>query len=194
MTLFVDPRTGIHYRLDGNSYVPVRPGMSETSRWAIGIAGAIAIYAAILAAPTPRPVSEPVGEAASSEVGATKEGIIRTKRGNHFLADTKIGNHTVLMMVDTGASAISINHADAKKAGVDVSKLSYDVIVGTMNGMTSRAMTTIPRVTVGGVTLTDVKALVGHPGRESPSLLGMSFLERLQSFEFRGNELILRAK
>jgi len=39
-----------------------------------------------------------------------------------------------------------------------------------------------------------VPALVSSPGDLKTSLLGMSFLKRLESFEVRGERLVLRAK
>ena len=47
-------------------------------------------------------------------------------------------------------------------------------------------------VTVGPITESRVAALVTRPGALSVNLLGMSFLERLNSYEVRGSRLILR--
>jgi aspartyl protease family protein len=38
-----------------------------------------------------------------------------------------------------------------------------------------------------------VPALVARPGMLGENLLGMTFLERLASYEVRGNRLVLRA-
>ena len=50
----------------------------------------------------------------------------------------------------------------------------------------------IRRITVGGITVEDVKAMVLQPGALEGSLLGMSFLSRLDSYEVRQGTLILR--
>ena len=46
---------------------------------------------------------------------------------------------------------------------------------------------------VGGVTERNVPALIAQPGQLRTSLLGMSFLNRLESWEVRGDKLRMRA-
>ena len=45
---------------------------------------------------------------------------------------------------------------------------------------------------MGAIRLTDVEALVAKPGTLRESLLGMTFLRRLRSYEFSGDFLTLR--
>jgi aspartyl protease family protein len=47
---------------------------------------------------------------------------------------------------------------------------------------------------VGSITERNIPALIARTGVLHANLLGMSFLERLGSYEVRGNRLILRAK
>jgi aspartyl protease family protein len=47
---------------------------------------------------------------------------------------------------------------------------------------------------VGSITEKNVRALIARSGVLHANLLGMTFLERLGSYEVRGNRLILRAK
>jgi len=47
---------------------------------------------------------------------------------------------------------------------------------------------------VGTITERRVPALVARPGALHDNLLGMTFLNRLASYEVRGNRLILRGK
>jgi aspartyl protease family protein len=96
------------------------------------------------------------------------------------------------MIVDTGASTIVLRPEDAKKAGIDVSKLSFTVPVMTANGRTVAARVRLDSVAIGPLQREDVDALVAEPKALTESLLGMSFLGRLRSYEFSGDFLTLR--
>jgi aspartyl protease family protein len=96
------------------------------------------------------------------------------------------------MIVDTGASTIVLRPEDAKNAGIDVSKLNYRVPVLTANGRTVAARIRLDEVSIGPLDRKKVDALVAQPGALSQSLLGMSFLSRLRSYEFSGDFLTLR--
>jgi aspartyl protease family protein len=96
------------------------------------------------------------------------------------------------MIVDTGASTIVLRPEDAKKAGIDVSKLSFTIPVLTANGRTVAARVRLNSVAIGPLQREDVDALVAERGALTESLLGMSFLGRLRSYEFSGDFLTLR--
>jgi aspartyl protease family protein len=80
----------------------------------------------------------------------------------------------------------------AKAAGLPIEVLNYTVNVDTANGRTRAAVVTLDRVAVGGLTERSVPALVAQPGQLKNNLLGMSFLNRLQSWEVRGDRLQMR--
>jgi aspartyl protease family protein len=56
------------------------------------------------------------------------------------------------------------------------------------------ATTRIDKISVGPIVVRNVRALVAKPGALSESLLGMSFLERLQSYSVERGRLVLKAK
>ncbi|HEX2725105.1 MAG TPA: TIGR02281 family clan AA aspartic protease, partial [Beijerinckiaceae bacterium] len=66
--------------------------------------------------------------------------------------------------------------------------------VATANGRTMAAPVTLDSISVGSITERRVRALVARPGVLRENLLGMTFLERLASYEVRGNRLILRGR
>jgi aspartyl protease family protein len=96
------------------------------------------------------------------------------------------------MIVDTGASSIVLRPEDARKAGIDPDTLTYRIPVMTANGRTVAARVLIDTVAIGPLDRTKVEALVARPGALTQSLLGMSFLSRLRSYEFSGDFLTLR--
>ena len=64
--------------------------------------------------------------------------------------------------------------------------------VQTANGRAYAARVRLERVAVGPLARRNVEALITPPGSMSKSLLGMSFLSRLRSYEFTGDVLMLR--
>jgi aspartyl protease family protein len=66
------------------------------------------------------------------------------------------------------------------------------VNIDTANGRARAAPVTLDRLAVGGLLERSVPALIAQPGQLRTSLLGMSFLNRLQSWEVRGDRLVMR--
>jgi aspartyl protease family protein len=113
-------------------------------------------------------------------------------RGGSFDISTRVNGGTVPMILDTGASAVVLTQDAARAAGLPLEVLSYSVAVDTANGKTRAAAVTLDSVSVGGLTERSVPALIAQPGQLRTSLLGMSFLNRLESWEVRGDKLIMR--
>ncbi len=124
--------------------------------------------------------------------GGPAEIKIRRRLDGHFTARTEVNGKPVSMIVDTGASTIVLRPEDASNAGVDVSRLAYTVPVITANGRTKAARVRLDKVSIGPLDRNKVDALVAQPGTLTESLLGMSFLSRLRSYEFSGDFLTLR--
>jgi aspartyl protease family protein len=117
---------------------------------------------------------------------------LRRRLDGHFTANVEVNGKTMSMIVDTGASTIVLRPEDAAKAGIDVSRLTYKVPVLTANGRTVAARVYVDKVAIGPLDRQRVEALVAQPGAMTQSLLGMSFLSRLRSYEFSGDFLTLR--
>jgi aspartyl protease family protein len=124
--------------------------------------------------------------------GGLTEVRIRKRLDGHFTANVEINGAKISMIVDTGASTIVLRPEDAKKAGIDVSRLTYRVPVLTANGRTLAARVRLEEASIGPLDRKKVDALVAQPGALTQSLLGMSFLSRLRSYEFSGDFLTLR--
>ena len=136
----------------------------------------------------------PPGAGGRGETVAEGERAVRIRKRNdgHFLARVQANGSALTMLVDTGASTVVLNPADAKRIGIDVDKLRYSVPVQTANGTTYAAQVRLKSIAVGGIVMRDIEALVAKPGTLRDSLLGMSFLSRLRSYEFSGEYLTLR--
>lgn len=117
---------------------------------------------------------------------------IRQRTDGHFIARADVDGASITMLIDTGASTVVLKQADARSAGIDTEGLNYTVPVNTANGTTFAAPVRLRSLAVGPIRLDDVEALVAKPGNLNVSLLGMSFLRRLRSYEFSGSFLTLR--
>jgi aspartyl protease family protein len=105
----------------------------------------------------------------------------------------QVNGARVPMMLDSGASAVVLTQEAAKAAGLPLEVLQYTTNVDTANGRTRAAPVTLDRITIGNIVERSVPALIAQPGALRTNLLGMSFLNRLESWEVRGDKLLLRA-
>jgi aspartyl protease family protein len=126
---------------------------------------------------------------------ATRGRIVEVARGSggNFVVTTQVNGARVPMIFDTGASSVVLTQEAAKAAGLPLEVLSYSVTVETANGRTRAAPVTLQTISVGGIVERDVAALIAQPGQLRQSLLGMSFLNRLEGWEVRGDRLAMRA-
>jgi aspartyl protease family protein len=108
-----------------------------------------------------------------------------------FAISAHINGARVAMVLDTGASSVVLTRDDAKAAGLPLEVLKYTVNIDTANGRARAAPVTLDRIAIGDLTERSVEALVAQPGQLKTSLLGMSFLNRLQSWQVSGDRLVL---
>lgn len=95
----------------------------------------------------------------------------------HFAANGSLNGYPVSFLVDTGATAIAISAAEAKRIGIDY-KAGQAAGVNTAAGLVPAWRVTFNTVKVGGISVNQVDGLVVESGLSVP-LLGMSFLNRM---------------
>jgi len=117
--------------------------------------------------------------------------IARAQNGE-FALRAKINGVAAPMVVDTGATSVVLTYETAKAAGLPLELLEYDVDVETAGGHTKAARLTLDRLAIGKLVERSVPALVVPHGQMKTNLLGMSFLDRLESWEVRADHLMLR--
>ncbi len=133
--------------------------------------------------------------AASSEIAAspatgTTTQVVKGPDG-HYWAQAKIDGRAVQVLVDTGASVVALTRADARRLGVDPAPEAFTGKVQTAAGVVRAAPVRLKTISVAGVRVDDVEALVVEEGL-AYSLLGMSYLGRLSAFEATPTGLTLR--
>lgn len=119
---------------------------------------------------------------------------VRVRRGGdgRFIVLGDVNGAGTKLVVDTGSASVMLKASDARAAGVDTETLAYDAAIETANGATYVAAVRLRSVTIGAVRVDDVEGLVAKPGSLNESLLGMSFLRRLASYELSGEFITLR--
>jgi aspartyl protease family protein len=113
---------------------------------------------------------------------------VANQRG-HVILDAAVNGAPVRMLVDTGASLVTLTPQDARAAGIAPSELVYNARVNTANGAARMAPVTLREIRIDQLTLYDIPAAVLE--NLNISLLGMSFLTRLQGYEMRDGKLTI---
>ena len=117
---------------------------------------------------------------------------ISRAQGGEFALQAKINGVAAPMVIDTGATSVVLTYETAKAAGLPLELLEYDVDLETAGGHTKAARLTLDRLAIGRLVERSVPALVVPHGQMKTNLLGMSFLDRLESWEVHADRLMLR--
>ncbi|ETR74754.1 peptidase [Afipia sp. P52-10] len=117
---------------------------------------------------------------------------IPRKNGGEFAVTAKINNLHAPMIIDTGATSVVLTYETAKAMGLPLELLEFNVDLDTASGRTRAARLTLDRLAVGIVVERSVPALVVPRGQAKVNLLGMSFLDRLESWEVRADRMTIR--
>ena len=142
------------------------------------------------AAQARRAPEPPVQQVARS--GATgDEMIVSAGPNGHFMVDAVVDGVEIRFLVDTGATSVVLTAEDAERLGYRLDGLEYSERYQTANGEILGAPVVLPELRIGDLEIEDVRSSVIRAPL-STSLLGMTFLSRLESFEVRDEGLILR--
>jgi aspartyl protease family protein len=175
--------------------VGLRQNFSQTL---VGILAWVGIFLLVLVAYSFRDEARSLWSRVRAEIFAgeaitTAPGEIEVRRAGdgHFYLETLVNGATVPFMVDTGASMIALSWDDARRAGFEPTRLSFTNRVMTASGPAMAASVYLGLITAGPIRREGVRASVLPEGVEG-SLLGLTFLDTLSSYEIRGDRLILR--
>jgi aspartyl protease family protein len=107
----------------------------------------------------------------------------------HVIVEAEVNGAPVRMLVDTGATLVALTPGDARAAGIDPAGLAFTQRVNTANGTARMALVTLREIRIDQLSVYDVPAAVLE--NLNVSLLGMTFLGRLQSYEMRDGKLTI---
>lgn len=119
--------------------------------------------------------------------------IVELKAGHngHFQTEADVNGRSIDVMVDTGASMVALTWEDAERAGIFVRDADFKGTASTANGKARYAPVVIDRIAIGDVIVRNVHGAVMERGKLTTTLLGMSFLGKLDRAEMRAGRLIL---
>lgn len=136
-----------------------------------------------------------LGSAVSASYAAREQHeirIVKDRRGGYFL-DGLINGQPANFLVDTGATRLAMSEVQAGRLGIRHRVDGRRIAVGTASGDAVGHLVTLRSLSLSGVRLTDVEAIVIEGDSPRSVLLGMNVLSRFE-MDQRENLLVLRAK
>ena len=131
-------------------------------------------------------------EPPDTETSIRRKATISSRPDGHYWTRALVNKKaSVEFMVDTGASVVALTFKDAQKMGLQPDRLDYRWEIRTAGGTTLGASVVIDSIQIGQVKINNVDAMVLRTDMQQ-SLLGMSFLRELYSYEFRGERMIIQ--
>ena len=117
--------------------------------------------------------------------------VVPATRGGHYLVEAEIDGVAIEFLIDTGASTVVLSEDDAELLGLYADELDFTERYQTANGIIEGAPVVLDYMRIGDLELEDVRSTVIRAPLDR-SLLGMSFLSRLEGYEVERDRLILR--
>src|SRR6202140_4326885 len=126
------------------------------------------------------PARRPTNPAATAQTSPTAEAnyaVVRTNERGTLVADGEVNGMPVRFAVDTGATFITLPAREASRLGLDYNN-GQKVVMETANGNIFAYRLKLDTVSVGGVAVHNVDAVITEGNSLPIALLGMSFLNR----------------
>ena len=121
--------------------------------------------------------------------GGNKTVIVYANQYGHYYIRAITQGVSINYLIDTGATTVSLTRSDAEKIGIDLNKLNYSQKTSTANGITLSAPVKLDYIQINDIVVKDISASVSQNDGLDKSLLGMSFLNKLNSFEVSDDSL-----
>ena len=142
-------------------------------------------------AAAPAPVTVAVATPEPTPSTGSRAAFIDREDDGHFWTRADVSGTQVKFMVDTGASIVALTYFDAQRLGLKPEELDFDSEIRTAGGITYGAPVMLESIRIGKVEIENVNAVILRTELEQ-SLLGMTFLGELNSYEVRQGQMIIR--
>lgn len=109
----------------------------------------------------------------------------------HFYAQANVNGTPVRFLVDTGASTIALTRADAERVGLLFTDSEFTGSAQTASGSVGVKQLTLDKVALGNLDPGPVEAAIVDKGL-GISLLGQSWLKKMNSVTIEGDTMVLR--
>ncbi|MEM1409376.1 MAG: TIGR02281 family clan AA aspartic protease [Pseudomonadota bacterium] len=116
---------------------------------------------------------------------------VSAQRDGHFLLDTEIAGRKTPMLVDTGASIVTLRESDARKAGLRFTRRDFSIPFSTANGRVLAAQGALPELRIGPAVLRDLQIVVLPDDKLETSLFGVNGLNRFARRQTTADTLTL---
>lgn len=114
---------------------------------------------------------------------------LRRQDDGHYWLMVGINGKPVRFMVDSGATMTAINATTAKEVGVEAD--GYPIILSTANGRLAAKRANVRSLTVGPHRIENHPVVVSERFGDV-NLLGMNFLNSMQSWRVEANKMVLQ--
>ena len=156
---------------------------AEPPAWPAPASAAGATGAVAAEAPSPEPPQR--------QSSGYREALLEADQRGQYAAEVSINGVPVRMLIDTGATEVCVSASTARRLGLSPSG-GRKLLIQTANGQSTASPTILRSVSLDGLYMNDVEALILAPEAGEVNLLGESFLKRLVSVEQRNGTLVLR--
>lgn len=129
-------------------------------------------------------------QAADAEHWPADDVVLQRGHGGHFFAEVSTDSGTVMMLVDTGASMVALTGNDASMMGVEWQASEVRPVARGANGDVYGVPVVLDHINVKGIEARGVEAVVVPEGLDI-SLLGQSFLAKVNRVEVSGDQMVL---
>lgn len=120
-----------------------------------------------------------------AETESTEVRIERNER-HQYLTTAEINGRRTLVAVDTGANTVALSGEQARALGIDYHKLGTPSRVSTAGGVRAAYALQLDKITVGGIAISYVPAMVIEGDYPEVVLLGMTYLQHVGLREDNG--------
>lgn len=158
----------------------------------------IAIFAALFAIFSFRFEFKAVWERVKADISGTagqsvsgNEITIRRQDDGHYWLQVDVNGKPVRFMIDSGATTTAVNASTARETGIQVHADGYPVFLSTANGRVTAQRGIIQSFKIGTHEIGQHNVVVSDSFGDT-NVLGMNFLDSMQSWKVEGNVMTLK--
>ena len=158
----------------------------------------IAIFAALFAIFSFRFEFKAVWERVKADISGTagqsvsgEEITIRRQDDGHYWLQVDVNGKPVRFMIDSGATTTAVNANTARETGIQVDTDGYPVFLNTANGSVAAQRGIIQSLKIGTHEIGQHNVVVSVSFGDT-NVLGMNFLDSMQSWKVEANVMTLK--
>lgn len=158
----------------------------------------IAIFAALFAIFSFRFEFRAVWERVKADISGTagqsvsgEEITIRRQDDGHYWLQLDVNGKPVRFMIDSGATTTAVNANTARETGIQVDTDGYPVYLNTANGSVAAQRGSIQSLKIGTREIGQHNVVVSESFGDT-NVLGMNFLDNMQSWKVEANVMTLK--